>query len=258
MIKGTTVGTISDVNGQFTLDVDDPTVTLVISFVGYSTQEVVPGDQQVLSITLNEDMVGLDEVIVVGYGTQKKVNLTGAVGVADGEVLNDRPIVNAGEGLQGIIPNFNISIRNGDPADTRTNFNIRGYESINGGDPLILIDGVPGNLNRLNPNDIASVTVLKDAAASAVYGARAAFGVVLVETKRGKGRKPNVSLSAEFGWAKPIFLMDPISDPFEFAKARNLASQRTNGSDAYNQDRLDAYETWRDNPSLENAWTDII
>lgn len=254
MIKGTTVGTISDVNGQFSLDVDDPNVTLVISFVGYSTQEVVPGNQQVLSIILNEDMVGLDEVVVVGYGTQKKVNLTGAVGVANSEVLENRPIVNAGEGLKGIIPNFNITIRNGDPADTRTNFNIRGYESINGGDPLILIDGVPGNLNRLNPNDIESVSVLKDAAASAVYGARAAFGVVLVETKKGKGRKANVSLAAEFGWAKPIFLMDPINDPYQFVLARNKASQRTNGSDSYDQDYIDKTKIWSENPTFENAW----
>ncbi len=255
MIKGTTIGTISDVNGQFTLDVDDPSVTLVISFVGYSTQEVVPGEQQVLSITLAEDMVGLDEVVVVGYGTQKKVNLTGAVGTASGEVLEDRPIVNAGEGLQGIIPNFNITIRNGDPADTRTNFNVRGYESINGGDPLILIDGVPGNLNRLNPNDIASVTVLKDAAAGAIYGARAAFGVVLVETKKGKGRKPNVSLSAEFGMAKPIMFIDPITDPYQYALARNVASQRSNGTDAYNEERLAAFQKWSNDPTFENAWT---
>ncbi len=255
LIKGTTIGTISDVNGQFSLDVDDPTVTLVISFIGYSTQEVVPGDQQVLSIIMNEDMVGLDEVVVVGYGTQKKVNLTGSVGTADGEVLADRPIANTGEGLQGVIPNFNITIRNGDPADTRTDFNVRGYESINGGSPLILIDGVPGDLNRLNPNDIASVSVLKDASASAVYGARAAFGVVLVETKKGKGRKANVSFGAEFGWAKPIFLMDPITDPYQFALARNQAEQRTNGADSYNQEALDRYKRWSDNPTFENAWT---
>ena len=255
MIKGTTIGTISDVNGQFSLDIDDPSVTLVISFVGYSTQEIVPGEQQVLDIVMAEDMVGLDEVVVVGYGTQKKVNLTGAVGTASGEVLEDRPIVNAGEGLQGIIPNFNITIRNGDPADTRTNFNVRGYESINGGNPLILIDGVPGNLNRLNPNDIASVTVLKDAAAGAIYGARAAFGVVLVETKKGKGRKPNVSLSAEFGMAKPIMFIDPITDPYQYALARNVASQRSNGTDAYNEERLAAFQKWSNDPTFENAWT---
>jgi TonB-linked SusC/RagA family outer membrane protein len=254
LIKGTTIGTISDVNGQFSLDVDDPTVTLVISFIGYSTVEIVPGDQQILSIVLNEDMVGLDEVVVVGYGTQKKVNLTGAVGVADGEVLEARPIANTGEGLQGIIPNLNITIRNGDPADTRTDFNIRGYESINGGDPLILVDGVPGDLNRLNPNDIASISVLKDAAASAVYGARAAFGVVLVETKHGKGRKANVTFGAEFGWAKPILFIDPITDPYQFALARNRATLRTSGTESYNQDRLGEIQRWVDNPTLENAW----
>ncbi|MEE9461490.1 MAG: SusC/RagA family TonB-linked outer membrane protein, partial [Bacteroidales bacterium] len=255
IIKGTTIGTISDVNGQFTMDIDDPTVALVISFVGYSTHEVVPGDQRILDIILSEDMVGLDEVVVVGYGTQKKVNLTGAVGTASGDVLEDRPIVNVGEGLKGVIPNFNIDIRNGDPADTRTDFNIRGYESINGGDPLILIDGVPGDLNSLNPNDIATVSILKDAAASAVYGARAAFGVVLVETKRGKGRKANVTLSAEFGWAKPIFLMDPMTDPYQFALQRNKATQRTSGSSSYDDLRLSEIKQWVDNPTAENLWT---
>jgi TonB-linked SusC/RagA family outer membrane protein len=159
-----------------------------------------------------------------------------------------------GEGLKGVIPNFNIDIRNGDPADTRTDFNIRGYESINGGDPLILIDGVQGDLNSLNPNDIASVSILKDAAASAVYGARAAFGVVLVETKRGKGRKANVTLAAEFGWAKPIFLMDPITDPYQFVLARNQANQRTAGSDSWDQDFIDGTKRWSENPTFENAW----
>ncbi len=255
IIKGTTIGTITDINGIFNIEVDDPNATLVISFVGYSTREVVVSERSDWSITLAEDFVGLDEVVVVGYGTQKKVNLTGAVGTATSEVFEDRPITSAGEGLKGVIPNFNITIRTGDPADTRTDFNIRGYESINGGNPLILIDGVPGNLNRLNPNDIASVTVLKDAAASAVYGARAAFGVVLVETKRGKGRKANVSFGAEFGWAKPIFLMDPITDPYQFALARNKATLRTSGTEGYNQDRLDDIKNWVDNPTSENAWT---
>jgi TonB-linked SusC/RagA family outer membrane protein len=266
IIKGTTIGTITDINGIFNIEVDDPNATLVISFVGYSTREIIVSERADWSITLAEDMVGLDEVVVVGYGTQKKVNLTGSVGVADGEVLEDRPIANAGEGLQGVIPNFNISIRSGDPSGVRggdqnpderalTDFNVRGYESINGGAPLILIDGVPGNLNRLNPNDIASVSVLKDAAASAVYGARAAFGVVLVETKKGKGRKANVTFGAEFGWAKPIFLMDPVTDPYQFALARNKATQRTSGSDSYNEQRLGEIKQWVDNPTKENEWT---
>ena len=138
----------------------------------------------------------LDELVAIGYGKQKKANLTGSVGVASSERLENRPIVSTGQGLQGVIPNLNITFQNGDPT-TSANFNVRGFESINGGSPLILVDGVPMDLERLNPGDIASVTVLKDAAAGAIYGARAAFGVILVETKKGKSGKINVTLSTE-------------------------------------------------------------
>jgi TonB-dependent SusC/RagA subfamily outer membrane receptor len=176
--KGTTNGTTTDANGGFSIVVKDESSILVFSFIGYQMQETRVGAQTTISITLQADVTALDEVVVVGYGTQQQVNLTGAVGTASGEVLENRPIVNVGEGLQGVIPNLNINIRNGDPADDRTDFNIRGYESINGGEPLVLVDGVPMNINRVNPADIETISVLKDAAAAAVYGARAAFGVI--------------------------------------------------------------------------------
>ena len=184
VIKGTTTGTVTGIDGDFTISNVATNATLVFSFVGMETQEVAVAGQSNLKVVMNTSTIGLEEVVAVGYGTQKKANLTGAVGVATSERLEARPIVSAGQGLQGVIPNLNITIRNGDPNRT-ADFNVRGYESINGGSPLILIDGVPGNMDKLNPSDIESVTVLKDAAAAAVYGARAAFGVILVETKRG-------------------------------------------------------------------------
>ena len=243
-IKGTTTGTVTDVNGSYTIGVPSGSEILVFSSVGYITQEIEIGTQTQINLNLVTDVTSLDEIVVVGYGTQQKVNLTGAVGVAKGEVLADRPIVNVGEGLQGVVPNLNVGIRNGDPADTRTDFNIRGFNSINGGQPLILIDGVPGNLNRLNPTDIENISVLKDAAASAIYGARAAFGVVLVTTKKGKkGDKINVSFGAEFAAAKPIMFIDPIKDPHEYVKARDLATYRTNGS-GFDQDYIDGTQAW--------------
>ena len=128
------------------------------------------------------------------------------------------------------------------------------YQSINGGAPLILVDNVPMDLNRINPNDIESVSVLKDAAAAAVYGARAAFGVVLVTTKSGKEGKVRVSLNSQFSLGKPIFNMDPINDPYRFVQARNLASQRTNDRPAYDQDMIDGTKRWSENPTEENAW----
>src|SRR5690606_20841304 len=176
-----------------------------------------------------------------------------AIGVAAAERLENRPIANAGEGLQGVIPNLNIAPRNGDPAQSPA-FNIRGFQSINGGVPLVLVDNVPMDLNRINPNDIESVSVLKDASAAAVYGARAAFGVILVTTKKGSGDKINISFGSEYALSKPIFLIDPVKDPHQFVLARNEASIRTNGAPAYDQDMIDGTMAWSQNPTLENAW----
>ena len=184
LVKNASRGTTTNASGYFSIEASAKDI-LVFSFTGYETREVLVGNQSELSISLLAAANSLDEVVVVGYGTQKKVNLTGAVGTVSSERLENRPIVDAGQGLQGVIPGLNVSIRNGDPT-AAPDFNIRGFTSINGGSPLILVDNVPMPLQMINPNDIASVTVLKDAAASAIYGARAAFGVILVETKQGK------------------------------------------------------------------------
>ena len=233
--QGTTTGVNTDENGSYSLDVPDGVTTLVISYIGYQTQEVEIGGRSTINITLVEGTSTLEEVVVVGYGTQKKVNLTGAVSVITAEAFENRPIASVGQGLQGLVPNLNVSIRNGDPT-TPAAFNIRGYESINGGEPLVLVDGVPMALERINPNDIESVNVLKDASAAAVYGARAAFGVILVETKKGRQGKVNIQLSTELSAAKPIFHMDPVNDPYEFVLARNQASIRTTGNPSYDDD----------------------
>lgn len=251
--KGTTNGTTTDVSGRFSLNVQGESSILVFSFIGYATQEVTVGNQTNFTISLQEDVKALQEVVVVGYGTQEKVNLTGAVGVASGEVLQNRPIANVGEGLQGMVPNLNVNIRNGDPTEP-IDFNIRGYESINGGQPLVLVDNVPMDLNRINPNDIESISVLKDASAAAVYGARAAFGVILVTTKKGKGERVNITFGSEFTLAKPIFLIDPVTDPYAYVQARMSANMRTNGNAGFNQDFIDGTKRYSENPTFENAW----
>ena len=250
--KGTSNGTVTDINGQYKLSVNTGAI-LVFSSVGFTAEEVAIGDRSVIDLSMNEDVQQLQELVVVGYGTKKKVNLTGAVDVATSERLENRPIANVGEGLQGVVPNLNITVRNGDPSESM-DFNIRGYESINGGSPLILVDGVPMDLNRINPNDIKSISVLKDASAAAVYGARAAFGVILVETKSGESGKIRVSLSSQLSMAKPIFNMDPVTDPHEFVVARNNANIRTNGVPTYDQDMIDGTQRWSQNPTDENAW----
>jgi len=232
LLKGTSTGTVTDFDGSFTIDAPEDAV-LIFSYTGYEAQEVPVDGRSVINLVLNPSATALDEVVVVGYGTQKKANLTGAVSAISSEALENRPIASVGQGLQGLVPNLNVTLRNGDPSQG-ANFNIRGYESINGGDPLVLVDGVPMALERINPNDIASVNVLKDASAAAVYGARAAFGVILVETKRGKEGRAKISLSTELSAAKPIFHIDPINDPYEYVIARNAANMRTSGAPTYN------------------------
>ena len=174
MVKGTTNGTITDMDGKFTLEVPEGAV-LQVSYIGYTNQEVVVGKNTILTITLKEDTQSLDEVVVVGYGTQKKVNLTGAVEQVTSEVFDNRSVPNVTQALQGSIPNLNIQITDGKPTRTAS-YNVRGTTSIGqGGDALVLIDGVEGDPSMLNPNDIASVSVLKDAASAAIYGARGTF-----------------------------------------------------------------------------------
>jgi len=248
--KGTTVGILTDNEGKFQLDVPDDAETLIVSYLGYETQELSIGDKRTFNITMSESASVLDEVVVVGYGTQKKANLTGAVSVISAEALENRPIVSVGQGLQGLVPNLNVTIRNGDPTQ-EANFNIRGFESINGGEPLILVDGVPMALERINPSDIKSVNVLKDAAASAVYGARAAFGVILVETKSGSTGKLNISFNSEFTAAKPIFHMDIVNDPYQYVLARNAATIRTNGAPQFNDNYVAAVKAFSEGTGPE-------
>ena len=252
VVKGTTQGTVTNAEGFYLLtDIPDD-ATLQFSFVGMRTQEIEVGNKTSIDVTLKVDAIGIEEVVAVGYGTQKKANLTGAVGIATAERLEKRPIVSVGQGLQGVIPNLNISIRNGDPT-TKATFNIRGFESINGGSPLILVDGVPMDLELINPNDIESVNVLKDAASAAVYGARAAFGVILVQTKKGQG-KVRISLSTEQSLAKPIFLLDPETNPYKVVTAWNDVWLRSRGKPFYSDAIVEGTRRWVENPTEENAW----
>ena len=203
VVKGTTNGTITDFDGAFSLSNVKKGDVIQISFVGYKTQEIV-WNGNALNITLKDDAQALEEVVVVGFGSQKKADLTGAVSqVKMTEVLGDRPVINATAALQGTMPGLMVS-GSSSPGQSKT-FNIRGDLSINGGSPLVLIDNVEGDLSALNPDDIESVSVLKDAASSAIYGARAACGVILVTTKRPKNdAKFQFNYSFNQGWENSI------------------------------------------------------
>lgn len=253
VIKGSNVGTVTDAEGKYSLPVSDRNAILVFSFIGYIQQEIPFDGRMIYDVSLSTELTGLDEVIVIGYGSQKKVNLTGAIGIATSENIEKRPVVSVGNALQGIIPNLNITITNGDPLIGAV-FNVRGFESINGGSPLILVDGVPMVMERINPNDIESISVLKDAAASAIYGARAAFGVVLITTKHGKQGKMNITFGSEHSLSKPIFLMDVLKDPYECVLAWNQANIRAFGIPMYDDNYVEGTKKWSENPTDENAW----
>src|SRR5690606_22497167 len=196
-VKGTNKGTSTDLEGQFVLNDIDENATLVVSYIGYETQEVSVSGETSLSITLVTDSQLLDEVVVVGYGTMKKINLTGAVDVITNENIENRQSSTVSQILQGQAPGLNFSVgANGFEPGASMNIDIRGMGSLNGGSPFVVIDGFPGSMDRLNPNDIESISVLKDAAASAIYGARAPYGVILITTKSGKkNEKLSISYS---------------------------------------------------------------
>ena len=215
-LQETTVGAITDLDGQFSLDVKDgKRALLVASYIGFGTKKIwVDENTGFLKIELKETAASLNEVVVVGYGTQKKLNLTGAVTTASGDILENRPIGNIAQGLQGMVPNLNITFNSGQP-NQAAQINIRGNTSLNGGNALILVDGVEiFDLSLINPQDVESVSVLKDASAAAVYGARAAFGVMLVTTKKGnRNQKTRVNYSNNFSWSSPARLPEmPRSD----------------------------------------------
>lgn len=244
IVKGTTNGCITNLDGNFTLEGVKNGDVIVISYIGYTTQEIKYTGQPSLRVKLAEDSQKLEEVVVVGYGTQKKVNLTGSVGVADGKVLEDRPIGNIAQGLQGVIPNLNIDFASGDPTASTT-FNVRGSTSLNGGTALLLVDGVETeDLSLLNPQDIESVSVLKDAASASIYGARAAFGVVLITTKKGaKGQKLQVNYNNNFSWSVASRLPDGISSD-KWIRAINQANKNTSGSEYFSQTLVNAIDAY--------------
>ena len=238
--KGSSNGTITDINGNFSLLVSEKSI-LTVSYIGYEAKEVKVGNQTKLQIELSEDTQFIDEVVVVGFGTQKKVNLTGAVSAVDSEVLEARPVTTATQALQGVLPGLNIGMNNGGgELNNSLEINIRGAGTIGDGSkssPLVLIDGMDGDINMLNPQDIESISVLKDAAAASIYGSRASFGVILITTKRGKEGKTNVSYNNSFRWSSPM-RMPEMMDSYTFANYWNTASTNAHQGVVFDEETM--------------------
>lgn len=230
MVKGSLHGTVTDEDGRWTLELEDDNVTLEISSMGYQSQSVAVKGRSDFTVTLTSDTQYLDEVVVVGYGTQKKVNLTGSVSMVTSEDMASRPVSNMSSGLQGLLPGVTVVNASGQPGGSGTTIRVRGVGTIGNANPLILIDGIEGDLSTINPEDIESVSVLKDAASASIYGARAANGVLLVTTKKMNDNpgaaKDNakVTFGAYAGIQTPTRLPQ-MCDAIEFMTLDNEARQ---------------------------------
>lgn len=232
MVAGKNQGAVTDENGRWTLDLQNDNVTLEISAMGYSSQTLSVAGRTDFDVTLRTDMQFLEEVVVVGYGTQKKVNLTGSVSMVSSEDMAARPISSLSSGLQGMLPGVTVVNSSGQPGESNSTIRVRGIGTIGNANPLILIDGVEGDISAINPEDIESVSVLKDAASAAIYGARAANGVLLVTTKKtqeASAGKTRVTLGAYVGFQTPTRLPE-MCDAIEFMTLDNEARKNVGTS----------------------------
>ncbi|HPD86040.1 MAG TPA: TonB-dependent receptor, partial [Proteiniphilum sp.] len=250
-------GTVTDIDGNYTLEGVQPNGSLRISYVGMKSQVIPVNGREMINVVLLSDTELLDELVVVGFGTQRKENLTGAVSAVSADDLTARPVNNVVEALQGIVPGMNITTgANGGALNATQRFNIRGIGTIGTGSsvsPLVLIDGMEGDMNTLNPNDIENISVLKDAAASSIYGSRAPGGVILITTKKGKSGKPSVNYNNSFRFLSPLN-MPEMADSYNFALAVN--DQLGNGGQApmYSENKLQQILDFQQGKSTQFMW----
>ena len=256
VIKGTTRGTTTDLNGNYLLENVAPQSTLVVSFIGYINQEILVGDRAQINISLQQEVTALEEVVVIGYGTQRKEAVTGSVASIGGDALRDIPSSNFTQSIQGRLPGVELSQTSTRPGST-LQIRIRGARSLTANnDPLVVLDGIPfvGSISEINNNDIKSIDILKDASATAIYGSRGANGVILITTNKGqKGQKATITYNGRLSMNK-IFAKFPMMDGPEFVALRAASGRYTNGpdeSDNVNTDWQDlffrdGYETSHD------------
>lgn len=256
LIKGTTTGAATDMDGNFVIDVA-PDAVLVVSSVGFVDAEMPVNGRSYIEIEVKPDVQSLDDVVVVGYGTQKKVNLTGAVASVDTEVLGNRPIANTVEALQGSVPGLVIQQGTSTPGSSPS-INIRGLNTLNNNNPLVIIDGMEGSLANLNPSDIEQISVLKDASSTAIYGSRASNGVVLVTTKKGSADKMEVSYDFNYGFQMPTSL-PKIVDSWVYAELYNEAEVNSGRPAKFTPEEIAAFRNGGTNVnwirSLYDDWS---
>ncbi|MEA5128838.1 MAG: TonB-dependent receptor [Proteiniphilum sp.] len=248
-VKGTSTGTITDLDGLYAITVKSEDV-LVFSFIGFTTQEIIVGQQKSINVTMEEESKVLDDVVVVGYGTQKKVNLTGSVVAVKGQELSKRPVMNAMAALQGMAPGVSVTVTSGQPGKEGESIKIRGIGTLNNSNPLVLVDGIASSINAVNAQDIESISILKDAASSAIYGSRAANGVILITTKRAAEGKFSINISANVGFQRmteqPDFLgAIDFLELYDLALSNDTRNMETGakGGVLYGRDYIENYKS---------------
>ena len=240
-VKGTTNAAITDIGGNYVLtDVPD-NAEISIFYIGFQPITLKATDRKLAKIVLQEDSKALSEVVVVGYGTQKRANLTGAVATISSDDIGNRPVTTSAGALQGADPSVNLTFNSGS-LDSDYAVDIRGVASINGGTPLVLADGMEVSLNQINPNDIESVSILKDASASSIYGAKASSGVILITTKKGKDLqgKATITYNGRMGWKKSTTSTDFINNGYDYVSLVNKFYQSYNNKQwlSYNEEGM--------------------
>ncbi|NDV81202.1 TonB-dependent receptor [Bacteroides sp. 51] len=253
-VENSTTGTITDLDGKYNLTVPNSNSTLIFSFIGYKTQKITVGNRTVINVTLMEDIATLDEVVVVGYGTQKKVNVTGAVSSINFEdQALSRPVTSVSSSLAGLSAGLSVSQGSGQPGADGATLRVRGVGTLNDNNPLILIDGMIGSIDDVNPNDIASISILKDGASAAIYGARAGAGVILITTKTGnKGGKATVTYSGRLSIMNAVNLPETVNNYADFMEYTNEANWQS-GGDGKTFDAITDIQLWRDKAKDPNG-----
>ncbi|HET8735288.1 MAG TPA: TonB-dependent receptor [Pricia sp.] len=255
--KGTTNGVQTDFDGNFSIQLSDGNATLVVSYIGFAEKEVAVNGQTDIDVQLNESAQGLDEVVVVGYGTTEREMLSTAVSTVETENIAQRPVADISSSLQGLSPGLNVTRSTGKVGE-EPRINIRGFTSINGGQPLILIDGIEGSLSNLNPNDVESISVLKDAGSAAIYGARGSFGVVLVTTKKAKQGNVQVNVGVTTAISSPTNNTDFLTDPYKAVSIVDEAFRNNSGASYTGYTEADMAELLKvsQDPSLARVVVD--
>lgn len=239
-VKGSNHGTVTDINGRYNITISNGNAILLFSFIGYQTQEVSVGNRRKIDLTMEETATELEEMIVVGYGQQKKESVVAAISQINATGLMQTPASNLGVALAGRLPGLTVLQRSGVPGGEQMEFYIRGRSTINGQQPLILVDGVERDFTSLDPREVETISVLKDASATAVYGVRGANGVIMISTRRGKSGKAKIDVTMEQSWQAPTRI-PKMTSAYDYAILRNQVEKQNNRNPLYNEEALEHY-----------------